>query len=294
MKTSFRILLNGGALALATTLTGCLDNTLDSVSIPSNVAWNQMVTGVASPYSDLQVLTIGDNITAGLVPQNSALFCGDPTNSLHSVLSADDECPAGYTSYGIRYIYMLSIALSRPAFQAGGIQLTSDTGGGTVESISFAVNASAELKVVAGLSEGTIPLPRTFTMTGGDYVLDNYTALVFAPHDANFVSATFGSDPEYPDVWCSASPSDEGNSGGYDGIGFNTATATAGSYNCGVPISLSLTPPYSSVGQCISASLEQNCKNQGLKGKARAACNSAQIGNCHAIFHVPSAHNPTP
>ena len=130
-------------------------------------------------------------------------------------------------------------------------------------------------------------MPRTFTEPGEQaYALDNYTTLAFSPHEPSFVAAVHG-DSNYPDVYC-------GIDGGIDFVLFNTATATAGSYNCGVPISLSLTPPYASVGACISASLQQNCKNQGLRGKALAACNAAQIGNCHAIFHVPSAHNPNP
>lgn len=287
MKTSFRTLFNGSVLALAATLTtGCFDNTLDSVSIPQNVAWNTMVTGLASPYNDLQILTIGDDITAGITASGGpTLYCGNPADSSHVLVDPADGCPSGYQEYGTRYWYILGVSLNRPAFQAGGIQLTSVTGGGTVDSISFAVNTTSQLKVVAGLSEGTIPLPSTFTgPSEAGYVIDNYTAMVFAPHESTFVDATYGTD-----VVCSTEIIPDS-----DTILFNTATATAGSYNCGVPISLSLTPPYSSVGQCISASLEQNCKNQGLKGKARAACNAAQIGNCHAIFHVPSAHNPTP
>lgn len=268
------------------------NNTLDLVSIPENVAWNQMITSLASPYPDLQILTVGDDITAGWVsgPSGPVLYCGNPADSSHVLLNPPgDGCPPGYQDYGLRFWYVLGVGLNRPAFQAGGIQLTSVIGGGTVDSISFAVNAAtSELKVVAGLSEGTIPLPYPFTQSEEGYTIDNYVTLVFRPHELTFVDATYGSNPGYPDVVCQVVQGDG------DLIAFNTATATAGSYNCGVPISLTLTPPYASVGACISASLEQNCKNQGLRGKARAACNAAQIGNCHAIFHVPSAHNPNP
>lgn len=39
----------------------------------------------------------------------------------------------------------------------------------------------------------------------------------------------------------------------------------------------------------ISTLKAQHCS--GLRGKAKAACNHAQIGVCHAAFNVPSSHN---
>ena len=46
---------------------------------------------------------------------------------------------------------------------------------------------------------------------------------------------------------------------------------------------------FASEGDCISSLKAQRCS--GLKGQAKAACNHAQIGICHATFNVPSAHN---
>ena len=82
---------------------------------------------------------------------------------------------------------------------------------------------------------------------------------------------------------------------GEDFIAINTVQLPPSNYDvtCGdLPISFNLTPKYDSVGACISDSIKTQCKNAGLTGRARASCNAAQIGNCHAAFFVPSNHNP--
>jgi hypothetical protein len=46
---------------------------------------------------------------------------------------------------------------------------------------------------------------------------------------------------------------------------------------------------FSSVGDCISTLLDTECG--GMKGSDRAVCAKDQIGYCHSLFAVPSAHN---
>lgn len=150
---------------------------------------------------------------------------------------------------------------------------------GPVQSISIAVNSeTSALEMTAGVSEGTLPVGSEIDLD--TYVVDNGIAIVFVPHTDGFAA-----DDHLPYLVCETI--------GYeDGI-WVAVNQPAGqySYTCGtIPLSLTLVPPYDSVGDCISDSLAKNCK--GVTGRARAACNSMQIGNCHAAFHVPSNHNP--
>lgn len=46
--------------------------------------------------------------------------------------------------------------------------------------------------------------------------------------------------------------------------------------------------PFTSVGDCISTQIDTEC--DGWKGPLRAECVKAQIGYCHDLFGVPSAH----
>ena len=47
---------------------------------------------------------------------------------------------------------------------------------------------------------------------------------------------------------------------------------------------LELTPPFDSLGECVSTLIDENCS--GLKGQDRAACNHDQQDFCFELFGV--------
>jgi hypothetical protein len=258
-------------------MTAACGQTIQSIGFSEDVTWNRFGTGFLSPYDELSVVTIGDDITAGLGSLGVWYHCEKPDSSQYITPSS---CPSTENSLGTLSWYVLEVALNRPSFRAGGVQLVSDSAG-TVQAISIAVNSNTDkVELNAGTSQGTIPagLEADFDT----YSLHNTGYVEFFPHDPEFDSATAAG------FECLA----DGEIGG-DGILFKTDVAT-GSYSaqCGAKeVTYNLRLPYDSVGECIAQSIGDNCKHQGLTGRDRAACNSAQIGNCHAAFHVPSAHS---
>lgn len=278
------------ALVLCLT-TGCA-KTLQKVTIPEAVAWNQFVSGIATPYDDIDILTIGDNISAEILATDGPFaYCYDPVANYGYIDWCDDpsnceaECDAGENYLGAHYTYVFAVTLDRPSFTAGGVQLVSDAEG-PVQSISISVNSETEaLELTAGVSEGTLPVGSE--VDEQTYVVDNGFFLALSPHDPEFGAAEYLDENDLPLLVCGG-PCEAG-----DDCIWVAVNVPAGEYSyiCGVlPLSLTLLPPYESVGDCISDSLAKNCK--GITGRDRAACNAIQIGNCHAAFHVPSSHNP--
>ncbi|MCK5244153.1 MAG: hypothetical protein KAJ90_02700 [Desulfobacterales bacterium] len=281
------------ALVLVLCLTTGCAKTLQQVTIPETVAWNQFISGIATPYNDIGILTIGDHISAEIIEDGPILepfaYCHDPVANASYIRECDDpdncevECDTGYDYLGSRYLYAFAVTLDRENFTAGGVQLISDVQG-LLQSISIAVNSdTSDLELTAGVSEGTLPVGSE--MDDESYVIDNGFTLVLSPHDENFVACD-----GLPYLMCQPNPVGEE---GADLI-WVAVNVPGGGYTydcCGIPLSLTLLP-YECLGDCISDSLAKNCK--GITGRDRAACNAVQIGNCHAAFHVPSSLNPEP
>lgn len=282
MKATSRIVATlAAALAVTVLATGC-NNTVQQFSIPSNAAWNTMGMGIASPYNDLDILTAGSDIQAqiayGPIPLT---YCSNGTDA--TLEPGITTCPAGYDVLGVRYFYAFVVELNRPAFQAGGVDLVS-AAAGTVYSLSLAVNSSTNnVYIAAGVSDGVIPLSSQNPPTPPDFiVVDDYAAVFLAPHDPGFAPAVYGSDPEFPDFLCDT----EGPFGGDDYVVMRLNAARTASYACGdLTFNLNVSPPYPNLGQCISDSINRNCKDQGLTGKARATCNKQQQSVCRAMFN---------
>ncbi len=286
-------LIGIGALVLVLCMTMGCAGTLQQITIPEDVTWRNFASGIATPYNDIDILTIGDNINAEIIQaegpfaychnpvtnQGYIEFCSNPNNCAA-------ECDTGEDYLGANYLYEFAVSLDPDNFTAGGVQLVSDAEG-PVQSISIAVNSEASaLEMTAGVSEGTLPLGSE--VAEDIYVIDNGFNLLLFPPDPGFDDGgCFDPNTGLPYILCE----DDGVEG-TDTI-WVAVNQPAGEYSCtcgDIPLSLTLVPPYDSVGDCISDSLAKNCK--GVTGRARAACNSMQIGNCHAAFHVPSNHNP--
>jgi hypothetical protein len=281
------IIVSVFVLMLAFTV-GC-NNTLQEMSIPADSAWNTILTGFALDYNDVSVMTIGDDISAEISSSEGPLaYCSDGTDSNISYCDDPGDCAQECTDMGQdfvllgeKYFYLVEISMNRPDFNGGAVQVISDEQG-TLASISFSVNGTTnQIEMVAGVSEGTFPVGTDFN-DQEIYAIDNYFGLVLQPHDENFSENELLDNQGLPIALCIP-----------DSLEDTIAIATnqpAGQYtlDCGYTLSLNLLPPYATVGNCISDSLDKHCK--GLKGRDRAACNAAQIGNCHAAFNVPSSH----
>lgn len=275
-------------LLAAGLLAGC-NNTLSEMSIPENVVWNTMLTAVASPYPDLSVMTVGDDIAAEIGESATYAYCryddtGEYTLNTCTSGLCEQACPSATTFLGERTLYAVRVQLNRPDFEAGGVQLISDEAG-TVQSMSFAISpTNSALQITAGVNEGTFPVDPNFPLMPE---LELYNQLLFL--EMNPPEPTFGALDDLPYLVCGP---ESGPTGG-DVIAINTVQIPPNNYDvtCGsLPISFNLTPQFDSVGECISESIKTQCKNAGLTGRARASCNAAQIGNCHASFFVPSNH----
>ncbi len=292
-------------------LAGC-NGTVSRIGIPAASPWNQFGTAFSSPHDDLTVVTTGSDITADLVAAPGgpvgAVFasCNSDQGSFitgcDSAATCAADCvsnaPAGATGVSlgeIRYQYGLVIGLNRPDFTAGGVEIESASAG-TVGAISVNMSASSGLSVGAGFSDGLIPGPAPADSPELE-VFDDFGFLAMAPHWTDFGpgyvcadGTTTGCNPEDGPENVVASCTEGVVS--EDGLLFRV-NAAPGAYSltCGtVPVSFDLNPPFSSAGECISTLKAQRCG--GFNGQAKAACNHAQIGVCHATFNVPSSHNP--
>jgi len=295
-------------------LAGC-NGTVSQIGVPAASPWSTFRTTFFSPHDDLAVVTTGSDITAGLTPgpfgpsvfatctSDQGPFATDCTSAATCAADCVADAPSGATGVAlgeIRYLYGLEIGLDRPAFTAGGVEIES-TAAGTVGAISVNVGATSGLSVGAGFSEGLIPGPSPLPNTEVE-AFDDFGFLAMDPEwedfgpglvcaDGTSTSCDTG-DSSLEDVVAACFDNGTGPFGFSDGLFFRV-NAQPGSYSftCGtVPVNYVLNPPFSSVGQCISTLKAQRCG--GLQGQAKAACNHAQIGVCHATFNVPSSHNP--
>lgn len=286
--------------AVGLALSAC-NGTVSRIGVPAASPWNQFGTTLVSPHDDLTVVTTGSDIAASIVNETApfASCTSDQgpfpvTCSTAATCAADcaANAPSGATGVGlgeIRYLYGVVIELNRPAFTAGGVQFES-AAAGTVGAIAVTIGGSG-LSVGAGFSEGLVPGP---AINPEFEVFDDFGALVMAPDWPDFgagylcTDGTTNCDPGSPTnliALCTEGVASD------DGLIFRV-NADPGAYSltCGsVPVNLDINPPFASVGECISTLKAQRCG--GLKGKAKAACNHAQIGVCHATFNVPSSHN---
>lgn len=278
------------ALVATTALSAAAcNNTLTNVALPANANWQSMTTYLASTANDLEVTTTGTGITANLVSAPFAItFCGNDVTGDN--LLNDGPCPAGYTDYGTRYPYQLNVQVT-PTFTPGNVQLNSATDGSSILAFTLTRNSSNALNMVAGFSEGTVPVRPTSIgadpLTAESFVADNYLLVQMMPHDPDFQNnSCFSNSMAMPVIACTA----DTESPGTDQIIYDASTTmSSASCPCGnIPVTISRTPKFKSVGQCISETRKTSCAAQGLKGTDLAACNAAVIGSCQASFNVPS------
>jgi hypothetical protein len=279
-------------------LTACA-GTITSIGVPASSPWNQFQTSFMSPHDDLTVVTTGSNITAGLQPNGVLALCNSdqgqflrPCNISAPVCQLGDctiSPPDGSTNVTLKsheFNYVLTMSLNRPAFSAGGVEVDSSSAG-TVGAVALTLGSGSGLSVGAGFSAGLIPLHSTDSST---VVNDDLGGLAMQPHWADFGSGvlcsdgTTNCDPGDPTfgVLAECGPFEGGD------VLLFRVDAQPGTYSlaCGsVPLSVTINPPFASVGDCISSLKAQRCA--GLTGQDRASCNHAQISVCHATFNVP-------
>jgi len=290
---------------LAALALGACNGTISSIGVPAASPWSQFATGFMSPHDDLTVVTTGSNITATLVPNGIIALCNSdqgkflrPCNSTPGTCVADPDCttnpPAGATNITLvsqEFSYILGMALDRPAFTAGGVEVTSSSAG-TQGAIALTVSSGSGLSVGAGFTAGLIPTPSTSSSDSSTAFFDDLGTLAMGPHWSDFgdgyvcadgttTSCNPNSGPDGVVAACQPIP----QPGFEDGLVFRV-DATPGPYTltCGsVPISLTINPAFASNGDCVSSLIAQRCGS--LKGQARAACNHSQQSVCNAIFH---------
>lgn len=199
--------------------TGCA-KTLQHMTIPETVAWNQFISGIATPYNDIGILTLGDHISAEIIEDvpiylEPYAYCHDPVANASYMRECDDpdncevECDNGYDYLGARYYYAFEVILDRENFTGGGVQLVSAEAG-PVQSISISVNSdTSALELTAGVSEGTLPVGSEIDEES--YVIDNGFTLLLYPHDENFADNEYFDEDGAPLIYC------EANSGGIGG-----------------------------------------------------------------------------
>lgn len=289
---------------LAVLALGACNGSISSIGVPADSPWSLFDTHFFSPYDDLTVVVTGSNITADLIPTEAIAWCDSDQGHFISTACSSTACglaecvafaPDGATNVTFdskRFGYALRMSLDRPGFNAGGVEVESATAG-TVGAIALTLDAGSGLSVGAGFTEGWLPASANDEASLG---LDNAGLLLMNPMWEDFGNGylctdgtTTSCDPvlslENVAVLCDHD-STEG-----DAVGMRV-DVPPGTYSltCGsVPINLTINPAFASEGDCASSLKAERCS--GLTGQAKASCNHAQIGVCHATFNVPSAHN---
>jgi hypothetical protein len=290
----------GAALLAATVLAlAACNGTISKIGVPAASPWTDFATGFLSPHDDLTVVTTGSNIFATLIPGSVAALCNSDQGKFMrycgtscELVQCQSGAPAGATNVTFVsqvFLYTLHMTLTRPAFTAGGVEVTSSSAG-TQGAIAITVDSEAGISVGAGFTSGLVPVPANssdITTLG----LDDAGTLTMGPHwdafgDGQLCSdgTTTSCDPNSPDGVLAACLTVPGPTNS-DGLVFRV-DSLPGSYSltCGsVPVNLTINTPFSSVGDCISTLIAQHCS--GLKGQARAACNHSQQSVCQATFH---------
>lgn len=279
-------------LSAALLLAAC-NGTVSSVSFPAASPWADMTTDILSPTDDLVAVASGAGVTANLAPGDTGgavqavVACGGATPHITtcSVRTCDAVAACGADPMiEKRFTYHLSAHLDRGIFTSGGVEIQ-DGSGATQMGLSInAGNAGGSFDVAAGYSEGLIP--------GAQFAeTDEKGAIALTPHWDDFAAGTISGQVCSNGVCNTQTIANCDLTPFGDTLSYLTATQP-GTYTgtCGtVPVNLTINPQFSSVGQCISSLKAARCG--GLKGQAKADCNHAQIGVCHATFNVPSAHN---
>lgn len=303
-RTAFAFVFLSAALAL-----GACSGTITSVGVPADSPWNTLTTVVTSPYDDLTVVTVGSDISATIPDAEQIAVCTSDQGGFYAVCDSPGcpdpvaECVAeavntDLTNVGsdgqVPFVYGIEVTLDRPAFAAGGVQLQSVTAG-TVGAIALTVDGGTTLNIGAGFSEGLIQGPTIDLLTGPGVpfeLLDDFAALTLGPAWPDFGEGYVCTDGTTTS--CDPSLSLENVAALCDNdtdvIAFRTNGATGPiSVLCGaVTVNINVNSPFASAGECITSRKQQECS--GLTGKAKAACNHAQIGVCQASFNIPSAH----
>jgi len=291
-----RSLLSFVFLSAAVVLAGC-NGTVSSVSFPSGSPWEQMATGILSPTDDLVAVSSGAGVEAELNPgfiENplQAVVACQGVGGSHIEICFDRACDAQTvcgtdTVIEKRYAYALVVTLDRDVFTTGSVQIQDGSGATQMGLAINAGNAGGSFDVAAGFSEGLIPGAQ-FSDPNED--IDEVGALLMTPEWPDFGPGEITGEICSGGVCSTQTIAICGHTGDTDVLGYVTA-AQPGTYSgiCDtVPVNLTINPPYSSVGDCIS---QRKATCNGLTGQARKTCNHAQIGVCHATFNVPSAHN---
>lgn len=292
------------ALLAAGVLLGACNGSVTSVSLPAASPWVELGTIVASPYDDVTVVAVGSDLSAGIIDAIPGAvctsdqggffaFCASAGCSSSPLTECVDDAPTGATNVGfseLTYLYAVDVMLDRPTFTAGGIQLQS-IAGGMLGAIAIDVGGGGQLNIGAGFNEGLIAGP-AFDEQFEAY--DDFSFLFLGPSWEDFGpghvcsdGTTTSCDPDVGPEGILAACDAEGG----DVILLRTNAVTPPySLTCGsVTVNINVNPPFDTVGECISTLKAQHCN--GLHGKAKAACNHAQIGVCHATFNVPSSHS---
>ena len=297
MKRSlFSFVLMSTILVLA----GC-NGTVSSVSFPSAAPWEQMLTGILSPTDDLVAVSAGAGVEAELLTESSAGFppgfaaavvacqggggsyveiCNDRTCDAQTVCGTD-------TVIEKRYGYALAVTLDRNVFTTGSVQIQDGSGATQMGLAVSTGNAGGSFDVAAGFSEGLIPGVQ-FTSEFENF--DEVGVLLLTPHWSDYDEGDITGQICSDGVCSTQVIAACGTNSNEDYLAY-LSVAQPGTFSgvCGtVPVNLTINPPYSSVGDCIS---QRKATCNGLTGQARKTCNHAQIGVCHATFNVPSAHN---
>ncbi|HEX4952413.1 MAG TPA: hypothetical protein VF017_03325 [Thermoanaerobaculia bacterium] len=296
-----RSLLLALALVAGVVMVGC-NGATTSIGLPAASPWNTIQTVLTSPYDDLTVVTTGSNISAGLFDSAPGAVCTSDQGSFFvfcdnagcnppgPLAECINEAPSEATNVGFEgslpILYGLGVSLDRPAFTAGGVEIQS-VANGTVGAIAIQIG-NGTLDIGAAFNEGLLPAP---PFNSDFEAFDSFTLLALGPSWEDFGNGYVCTDG----TTTSCNP-DDGPEGVLALCEFGdfllfrvNAVAAPVSLTCGsVTVNLNVNPPFDTVGECISTLKAQKCA--GLKGSAKAACNHAQIGVCHAAFNVPSSH----
>lgn len=302
------------AISSAALLLGACNGSVTSVSLPAASPWDNFQTIVASPHDDLTVATVGSDLAATISnPEQFAVcssdqggffaFCGSSVGCAPDGPEAEcaAQAPAGATNVAftgqLPFAYGVGVTLNRPAFNAGGVQIQSTTAG-TLGAIAMNINGGTTLNIGVGFSEGLISGPNTGSGGSGPFpipseYLDDFSLILLSPNWEDFGDGYVCTDGTTTSCDPDVSPEGVAAVCLNDGLALRTNESTGPvTVLCGdVTVNTNVNPDFDSVGQCISTLKQQQCS--GLTGKAKAACNHAQIGVCHATFNVPSAHNPS-
>ncbi len=302
------------ALSLSVLASGCA-STLSSVSIPNGAPWNTFETTIASPYSDLEAQPVGMVASAEIEPSiegpqivvacksdqgkfftiNVTLPATDPSTWDQAALcnaqaAYDNATITNITPLGVYYLWNLVVEIDPSSCggrTSGGVEV-GNTDVSTLFAISFNKNTTGSLNIGAGVSQGTLPGPGLDVQGVPSFLTAEWGHLLMGPSWNLFGVGELCADGTTGDACgnsTTSTPVAVCEPGDIFAFKTNVAPKTY-KMTCGsVPVNLTMTGGYPTVGACIDTNIKNNCS--GLKGQNRSACVHAQIGTCHATFNVP-------